>query len=746
MKNKIFHFIALSTAAITMVGCVDTEIDGISATQLDSLANLSYLKEYGSLKEYVNRSENPDFKLGAGVAASSFINSNLEYRVVAANFDEVTAGNAMKYASCVSDDGSMDFGTVMDFVDKARESGISIYGHTLAWHSQQNNKYLNSLLQDKELPPSSNVRTCLKINNPNAANQWDAQLHFNLTSPMKAGSTYVLKMTAKASTAYTLDIWGYEGDNGLTVFNISTDFADYEAEFTAAKDFKNLVFALGRLGGDMFVDKISLTEKGSDENMIENGDFDDTKVPCFKNYGWHGFTFEITEVAESSVTEIPVEVERRCIKVSSQDMVEVAWETQFWIVTDATFSEGDSWEVSMDVRADKAASAGTQVHAAPGAYLHWAAIGTVPFTKKWTTYTASGKIEGAMAGGHSIAFNLNDFKDANNYYFDNISFKLNGVELIKNSSCDDDNMKDNYVAKEAPSSNPEPATFIDKYTEMQSSTTLPLTPEEKKDTLTWAMSNWINGMMEACGGYVNTWDVVNEAIAGVDKDGDGYYDLQSATRNTVSEADKADNFYWQDYLGDVDYVRTAVKLAREAYAANGGEGALKLFINDYNLESDWDQNKKVKSLVEHWIPLWEEDGTKIDGIGSQMHVSCFENEATMQSKKNAVVEMFKILASSKKLIKISELDMGYIDAAGNNVKTENLTDEQAKQMAEYYKFIIEQYFANIPAEQRYGITQWALTDSPDGSGWRGGEPIGLWTQKWDRKRTFGGFADGLIGK
>ena len=62
MKNKIFHFIALSTAAITMVGCVDTEIDGISATKLDSLANLSYLKECGSLKEDVNRSENPNFK------------------------------------------------------------------------------------------------------------------------------------------------------------------------------------------------------------------------------------------------------------------------------------------------------------------------------------------------------------------------------------------------------------------------------------------------------------------------------------------------------------------------------------------------------------------------------------------------------------------------------------------------------------------------------------------------------------
>ena len=36
----------------------------------------------------------------------------------------------------------------------------------------------------------------------------------------------------------------------------------------------------------------------------------------------------------------------------------------------------------------------------------------------------------------------------------------------------------------------------------KSSNSIPLTPEEKKDTLTWAMDNWIRGMMEATGGYV----------------------------------------------------------------------------------------------------------------------------------------------------------------------------------------------------------------------------------------------------
>lgn len=728
MKNKIFHFITLSTAALAFAGCVDTEIDGLTASQLDSIAKLSYLNEYGSLKDYVNRSENPEFKLGAGVAASSFINSSLEYRVAAANFDEVTAGNAMKYASCVADDGSMNFGTVMDFVNKAKEDGITIYGHTLAWHSQQNNKYLNSLLVDKELPPSSDVRTCLKINNPNAANQWDAQLHFNLTSPMTKGTTYVLKMTAKATAAYTLDIWGYEGDKGLTVFDIGTDYRDYEAEFTAEQDFKNLVFALGRLGGDMFVDKISLTVKGSDDNMIENGDFDEDGAPCFKNYGWHGFTFEIADVAESGSVEIPSMIYENDFESgdvpggwgngSTREIVDMDGGKVLKLTNP---SKTDFWSAQMAVDFPNAFEAGTTY------YMH---------------LKIKGSGNGTWRSGMQVT---SDYSSAGD--FKNIEFTTEWTEHTLQVTCGKDGAT-RFIHSFGDFAGDIYIDDLQLYI-MVSANSIPLTPEEKKDTLTWAMDKWIGGMMEACGGYVTTWDVVNEAISGGNPDSEGVFALQHSEGYTPGGTWDVggDAFYWQDYLGDIDYVRTAVALARKHFAANGGTPAdLKLFINDYNLESDWDDNGKVKSLVK-WIERWEaDDVTKIDGIGTQMHVSYYADANIQKSKEEHVVKMFEILAQSGKLIKISELDMGYIDASGNSVATENLTDAQAQEMAEYYKFIIEQYFAIIPAAQRYGITQWALTDSPKGSGWRGGEPIGLWTEKYDRKRTYGGFADGLSGK
>ena len=282
---------------------------------------------------------------------------------------------------------------------------------------------------------------------------------------------------------------------------------------------------------------------------------------------------------------------------------------------------------------------------------------------------------------------------------------------------------------------------------------IPLTPQEKSDTLTWAMNKWVSGMMQATEGKVKSWDLINEAISG-GGNVNGFYALQTANENNP------DDFFWQDYFTPEMYGPIVEKAARDAYAAVEGTNPadLKLFVNDYNLESDWDNNQKVKSLV-YWIGVWEKKGqelgynTKIDGIGSQMHISYYENPQTLESKKKGIQNMLKIMAETGKLVRISELDMGYVDAEGNDVTTaqlEKLPIEERvakeKAMAEYYKWIIEQYFAIVPTSQQYGICQWCLTDAPADSGWRKGQPVGLWNLNYQRKPAYGGFADGLAGK
>ena len=110
----------------------------------------AYLNDYQPLKNYVDRTKYPNFKLGIGTTASDYLKKELVYSLVNSNFDETEPGNAMKMASCVnSDNGDMNFGTVTEYVNAATDAGLSVYGHTLAWHAQQPVKWLNSLMKDK---------------------------------------------------------------------------------------------------------------------------------------------------------------------------------------------------------------------------------------------------------------------------------------------------------------------------------------------------------------------------------------------------------------------------------------------------------------------------------------------------------------------------------------------------------------------------------------------------------------------
>ena len=88
----------------------------------------------------------------------------------------------------------------------------------------------------------------------------------------------------------------------------------------------------------------------------------------------------------------------------------------------------------------------------------------------------------------------------------------------------------------------------------ESGNTIPLTPEEKADTLTWALDNWIAGILEVTKGNVKAWDVVNEPM-----DDGNPYELKTGVGKTDMAADE---FYWQDYLGK-DYAVMAFNLAAQ---------------------------------------------------------------------------------------------------------------------------------------------------------------------------------------
>lgn len=717
MKLKNINFGLGLVALLALSSCADDKFSEYRTDMTKNLKEYQYLNNYEPLKKYVEDMKasgkcNPDFKLGIALAAPDFNKQELVYCLAGSNFEEMTAGNAMKYASCVKNDGTFDFSTVKDFVTNAQDAGLTIYGHTLAWHSQQNNKYLNRIIADKEIK----VDPSQKVDKEDAYTDFSTMTSFpfyvmGYTPEIKDGilisknpgawyqyfvvDNYPVDIDAKREYKVTAMIKASEdgqidvqtGNWGATTsqkMSVSTQWKEQSVTFsglTTEKAF--VVFQPGTFAGDISCKWVKVTHSEAPVMEIE------TEVHK-KTYTDGDFPF------------YPMGCTPPVINGAIHFVPTGEW-SQFFVMqgVDNELGEGN-YVVYLDLTSNKDAS-GVELTMQNG----WGG----------TAQAITAKVPVA-AGRHSVKIEMPKVEGGK-------------YDIILKPQTADATLDVHSV----------------RVCKVTKSNSIPLTDEEKKDTLTWAMGKFIDGMMETCDGYVTSWDVVNEAISGQDKDGDGWNDLQSATRGTVSAEDAKNSFYWQDYLGDIDYVRTAVRDARKSFAEhNGDPSKLKLFINDYNLEGYWDQHAKLKSLI-HWIGLWEdpnaEEPVVIDGIGTQMHVTCY-GDATKQAKlQSDIEEMFKSLAKTGKLVKISELDMAYEDEAGTSVTFDKMTEEQHKQMRSFYTFIIQKYFELIPQAQQYGITQWCATDSPKDSGWRPGCPTGLWDSNYLRKHTYAGFAVGL---
>jgi uncharacterized repeat protein (TIGR02543 family) len=225
------------------------------------------------------------------------------------------------------------------------------------------------------------------------------------------------------------------------------------------------------------VEKFKVTydsDGGSDvaaADVVKGKEADLTKKPTKSGFTFKGWS-KVKGDASQIVTSLKVDADvtlyaiweegeapqpdpskNHFIVVKASDLADQEWDTQFWFSCPTKFVEGDSWEVSMKVKALHATgdvSIDTQTHKAEaGSYIHYEGIGGVAFTEEWETYTASGEFKAQQVDGDFIAFNLNKFHPANTYCFDDISFKINGQEQIKNGDIEGDDFS-SFWLKEYP--------------------------------------------------------------------------------------------------------------------------------------------------------------------------------------------------------------------------------------------------------------------------------------------------------
>lgn len=700
--KRIIPFVALG--ALLATACDDSKMEWETpdpSTKITTaeipLAMAEKISRYKALNTYA------EMTLGIGIDLTTYLEDTVYANIVNKNFDQIVIGYHMKHAAMMKSTGVIDFTLVDSLIREVKDAGLSVYGHTLVWHSNQNASYLNSLVADQiTITPDENGINLLTngsfedgftgwnaanvagsysvsseaisgsksleiVNTNNDGSQYKSQYQANFPTVMEKDVEYNISIWVKseASGSFRLSfpntMGNYQDCHYQNNETTSGTWTEYKYSFKAEGYEKGISIDIGAKAGTYYVDNIKVSPKTA-PNLITNGSFEDdfTGWNAANKAGSYSISTEAIAGSKSlqiintndDGTQYKSQYQADFATVMTKD---VTYNISIWVKSEATGSFRLSFPNTMANYQD----------------CHYQNDETTSGT--WTEYKYSFKAEGYEKG---ISIDIG--AKAGTYYIDNI------------------------VVSEAPvlKSAPRKAVII-----------TPKTDAEKAQIIGDAMESWIKQMMEHYKGDVKSWDVVNEPIGDDGKRRDG----------NVSDM-PSDNFYWVKYLGD-DYAVKAFQLARQY----GNEGDV-YFINDYNLEHSL---AKCQALIDY-VAYIDANGAHVDGIGTQMHIN-------INTKKEDITQMFTLLAATGKQIKISELDV--------MVQAKAPTAEQYAKQAEMYQFVVDQYRTIIPAAQQFGITVWGVSDAVEEHvNWIPDDAPNLWDAKYQRKLAYKTFADGLAGK
>ena len=143
----------------------------------------------------------------------------------------------------------------------------------------------------------------LKVTNGEAKpNPWDYQVRYELPTALTSGTTYVFEFAMNAVNGGETRLvpssdakQQWEATKGLW----TNKFTKYQVEFTANGNHTFLEIDLGACAGEVYIDDVSLVEKGETTNLIANGDFEEDNTT-----GWSGVNNTIERVEQDAPSEV----------------------------------------------------------------------------------------------------------------------------------------------------------------------------------------------------------------------------------------------------------------------------------------------------------------------------------------------------------------------------------------------------------------------------------------------------------
>ncbi len=655
--------------------------------------------------------------IGTAISYGPYTSNSVYTNIANSDFDIVTFEWDMKHRAIVQDNGSFNFSRADQLVSMASAAGLKVFGHTLVWHQNQNGNYLKTLTAGGGSTPTVNL-----LSNPGFESGLTGWTAANTGNP--AGSSPITVTTTagefRSGTSgvkvvtnqnYGTSQWrvqlhtpGFAAQNGKTynvtfwikaanpggsvrlsaaptgaVTNayqgdqdgIGTDWTPVSWSITMTGDEANqkISFDLGKVANTYFIDDIKVFDPAAPP-----------PPPLLANGGFEngmtGWTAANTgnPAGSSPITLTTSTGEFRsgtsAVKVvTNQNYGTSQWRVQLHTPGFAAES-GKTYNVSFWIRA---ATAGGSVR------LSAAPTGTV-------TNAYQGDQDGIGTGWTQVSW----------------SITMNANEPNQKISFDLGKTANTY--------------FIDDVAIADASIPPPTSDNDIAEKVDEAMESFITAMVTRYKPSVKAWDVVNEALV---ESGN----LRTSSNTTISStADASDYFFWADYLGR-DFALKAFQ-----YAAAADPDAL-LFINDYNLETN---ATKLDSTIAYVNQL-KAKGAKIDGIGTQMHVS-------WNTPRAGIDAMFKKLAATGLLVRISELDVRVNPNTKQDFEFNALWESYQASM---YEYVIQSYLKHVPAAQQHGITIWGVTDNHSWLYNDGKDHPLLYKEDGTKKAAYGGVLNGV---
>ncbi len=198
---------------------------------------------------------------------------------------------------------------------------------------------------------------------------------------------------------------------------------------------------------------------------------------------------------------------------------------------------------------------------------------------------------------------------------------------------------------------------------------------EKAAALADNFSVWADAVMAACAPAISDYVVIANPMSDV-----APYSLRSAATEAVVDEegqivnDMSGMFFFNDYMGD-NYVKTVTDCLSKSYAASEGAGKPNFYVSESGLLGN---SEKTRSFLAQ-VAAWGNAGAKIDGIAVVLN-----NLDPAASNRQAVTDLFTALAGSGKLVRVDNLSVATADA-------------------DFYGFVVSEYFRLIKAENRAGI-------------------------------------------